>query len=195
MCCRFSRKNIYSKYKTLFSSEHPATVFTVLEPPPPVGPQQQQQPAKQKLTFTSDTLFDLLLLKLEKFYQKRLKIESKGSRFELGDFVVKVRTLQLKWHPKKIPLRRLIACSFVLFSRFTQCRQNFFTTFSVRNRDSSSYGERCSGWGWVFALRWHQRLLGTHQWVCPGVHRQRSFKSKQVSNPKRHFNAPLPMTP
>ena len=94
---------------TLFSSEHPATVFTVLEPPPPVGPQQQQQPAKQKLTFTSDTLFDLLLLKLEKFYQKRLKIESKGSRFELGDFVVKVRTMSIKWHPKKLPLWRLIA--------------------------------------------------------------------------------------
>ena len=79
-----------------FSSEHPATVFTVLEPPPPVGP--QQQPGKQKLTFTSDTLFDLLLLKLEKFYQKRLKIESKGSRFELGDFVVKVRTHKSNWH-------------------------------------------------------------------------------------------------
>jgi len=77
-------------FHVLHNSEHPATVFTVLEPPPPVGPQQQQQPAKQKLTFTSDTLFDLLLLKLEKFYQKRLKIESKGSRFELGDFVVKL---------------------------------------------------------------------------------------------------------
>ena len=139
----FHVKNIHSKHVftraspgislvlliTLFSSEHPATVFTVLEPPPPVGPQQQQQPAKQKLTFTSDTLFDLLLLKLEKFYQKRLKIESKGSRFELGDFVVKVRTLQLKWYPKKIPLRSLIACSFVLFSRFTQT-ELFYYFFS-----------------------------------------------------------------
>ena len=109
MCCCLSPLQIYQLQifnraspgiflvllVTLFSSEHPATVFTVLEPPPPVGP-QQQQPAKQKLTFTSDTLFDLLLLKLEKFYQKRLKIESKGSRFELGDFVVKVRTLQIK---------------------------------------------------------------------------------------------------
>ena len=66
-------------------------------PPPPAGaqPVQQPAPASKRLTFTSDTLFDLLLLKLEKFYQKRLKIESKGTRYELGDFVVKVRFIFL----------------------------------------------------------------------------------------------------
>ena len=80
----------------ILDSEHPATVFTILEPPPqpapPPGgaPLQTQQPQGKRLTFTSDTLFDLLLLKLEKFYQKRLKIESKGTRYELGDFVVKL---------------------------------------------------------------------------------------------------------
>jgi len=87
-------------FHVLHNSEHPATVFTVLEPPPqpapppppPAGAQPVQQPASasKRLTFTSDTLFDLLLLKLEKFYQKRLKIESKGTRYELGDFVVKL---------------------------------------------------------------------------------------------------------
>jgi len=83
-------------FHVLHNSEHPATVFTILEPPPqpapPPGgaPLQTQQPQGKRLTFTSDTLFDLLLLKLEKFYQKRLKIESKGTRYELGDFVVKL---------------------------------------------------------------------------------------------------------
>jgi len=84
-------------FHVLHNSEHPATVFTILEPPPqqagppPGAPQQpHQQPHSKRLTFTSDTLFDLLLLKLEKFYQKRLKIESKGTRYELGDFVVKL---------------------------------------------------------------------------------------------------------
>jgi len=32
----------------------------------------------------------LLLLKLNTFYSKKLKIESKGSRYEIGDFVVKL---------------------------------------------------------------------------------------------------------
>lgn len=92
-------------FHVLHNSEHPATVFTVLEPPPqpapppppppPAGaaappPQPPVQPPNKRLTFTSDTLFDLLLLKLEKFYQKKLKIESKGARYELRDFVVKL---------------------------------------------------------------------------------------------------------
>lgn len=64
----------------LHDSEHPATVFSVLE----------SQPGKPPVTFTSDTLFDLLLLKLGNVYAKKSKIESKGSRFEIGDFLVKL---------------------------------------------------------------------------------------------------------
>jgi mediator of RNA polymerase II transcription subunit 20 len=60
------------------NSEQPATVFSVLES------------NNKTITFTSDTLFDLLLLKLNTFYSKKLKIESKGSRFEIGDFIVKL---------------------------------------------------------------------------------------------------------
>ena len=67
-------------FHVLHNSEHPATVFSIFEPA--VG--------KPRITFTSDTLFDYLLLKLSNVYQKRLKIESKGSRFEIGDFVVKL---------------------------------------------------------------------------------------------------------
>lgn len=68
-------------FHVLHNSEHPATVFSVLEPP---------AAGKPRITFTSDTLFDYLLLKLSNVYQKKLKIESKGSRFEIGDFVVKL---------------------------------------------------------------------------------------------------------
>jgi len=71
-------------FHVLHNSEHPATVFSVLEPPPAAAA------AKPRTTFTSDTLFDYLLLKLSNVYQKKLKIESKGSRFEIGDFVVKL---------------------------------------------------------------------------------------------------------
>ena len=83
----------------LHNSEYPATVFSVLEPPG--GTQttikshvQQTQPSTNRITFTSDHLFDLLLLKLSSVYQKNKqnqKIESKGNRYEIGDFVVKVK--------------------------------------------------------------------------------------------------------
>ena len=59
-------------------SEFPASVFSVLESNGKV------------ITFTSDTLLDLLLLKLTNLYSKKLRIESKGSRYKVGDFIVKV---------------------------------------------------------------------------------------------------------
>lgn len=64
----------------LHNSEHPATVFSIIE----------AHSGKPRVTFTSDTLFDLLLLKLSNVYTKKLRIESKGTRYEIGDFVVKV---------------------------------------------------------------------------------------------------------
>lgn len=62
----------------LHNSEQPATVFSVLEH------------SDRRITFTSDTLFDLLLLKLSNVYSKKLRIEAKGPRFETGDFLVKL---------------------------------------------------------------------------------------------------------
>ena len=79
----------------LHNSEYPATVFSVLEPPATGQTQakNQPQPSNNRITFTTDYLFDLLLLKLSSVYQKNKqnqKIESKGNRYEIGDFVVKV---------------------------------------------------------------------------------------------------------
>ena len=57
----------------MHNSEYPATVFSVLESGP------------KSIIFSSDTLFDLLLLKLSNVYMKHSKkIESKGPRFEVG---------------------------------------------------------------------------------------------------------------
>jgi mediator of RNA polymerase II transcription subunit 20 len=67
----------------LHNSEQPATVFSVLEH------------SERRTTFTSDTLFDLLLLKLSNVYSKKLRIESKGPRFEIGDFVVKLGVVSI----------------------------------------------------------------------------------------------------
>ena len=81
----------------LHNSEYPATVFSVLEPQAAsqltAKSQPQQNQANNRITFTTDYLFDLLLLKLSSVYQKNKqnqKIESKGNRYEIGDFVVKV---------------------------------------------------------------------------------------------------------
>ena len=59
-------------------SEHPASVFSILES------------GNKTVTLTSDTLFDLLMLKLTNVYKKKLTIESRGPRFEIGDFIVKL---------------------------------------------------------------------------------------------------------
>ena len=62
----------------LHDSEYPASVFSILECP------------NKTVTLTSDTLFDLLMLKLTNVYKKKTTIESKGPRFEIGDFIVKL---------------------------------------------------------------------------------------------------------
>jgi len=69
-----ANKNLY----ILHSDEHPASVFSVLEC------------GNKTVTLTSDTLFDLLMLKLTNVYKKKTTIESKGPRFEIGDFIVKL---------------------------------------------------------------------------------------------------------
>jgi len=68
----------------IHNTEHPATVFSVAE-----------GGSGRSVTFTCDTLYDLLLLKLSSVYSKRLRIESKGPRFEVGDFLVKLGTVSL----------------------------------------------------------------------------------------------------
>ena len=48
------------------------------------------------MTLTSDTLLDLLMLKLSNAYQKKVKIESKGPRFEIKDFLVKLGSVSIQ---------------------------------------------------------------------------------------------------
>ena len=68
--------NILSTYYIVFfryilhNSECPATVFSILE-------------ANGKtVTLTSDTLFDLLMLKLTNVYKKKTTVESRGPRWK-----------------------------------------------------------------------------------------------------------------
>ncbi|XP_046542963.1 mediator of RNA polymerase II transcription subunit 20-like [Haliotis rubra] len=66
----------------LHNSEYPATCFAILD---------------SGTSLVADDLFDGLVQKLKNYYQQRkgFKIESKGQRYELGDFVIKIGSVTL----------------------------------------------------------------------------------------------------
>lgn len=74
------------------NSEHPASTFAVLE----TGTKQ--------ITLVADSLFDLLMLKMTSTYisKKQTKIESKGIRFEYGDFLIKLGSVTMSENFKGI---------------------------------------------------------------------------------------------
>lgn len=69
----------------LHSSEFPASVFSILDT------------GTKHIPMVADALFDLLILKMTPAYtsKKQTKIESKGTRFELGDFVIKLGSVTM----------------------------------------------------------------------------------------------------
>lgn len=78
----------------LHNSDYPVTTFALLEVPllqQQQGPGQPPSTAYKTVSLVADSLFDLLVPKLQPDYMpKKIKIESKGPRFEVGDFVVKL---------------------------------------------------------------------------------------------------------
>ena len=68
--------------QVLHNSEQPASCFAVLD---------------TGTCLVADILMDLLMTKLKDFYapRKNAKLESKGQRFELGDFVIKIGSVVL----------------------------------------------------------------------------------------------------
>ncbi|BES97808.1 unnamed protein product [Nesidiocoris tenuis] len=73
------------------NSEHPASVFAVLENGPKTVP------------LVADGLFDLLMLKIKNIYPKKQpKIESKGPRFELADFCIKLGSVTISQNFKGV---------------------------------------------------------------------------------------------
>lgn len=76
----------------LHNSEQPASVFAILESGSKVVP------------LIADGLFDLLMLKMPTIYtsKKQTKIESKGPRFEIGDFCVKLGSVTMSQNFKGV---------------------------------------------------------------------------------------------
>lgn len=71
----------------LHNSENPASVFALLE----------AASGNKTVALVTDSLFDLLMIKLGTYYQprKQTKMESKGPRFEAGDFLVKLGSVTM----------------------------------------------------------------------------------------------------
>lgn len=69
----------------MHNSEYPASVFSILDN------------GQKQIPLITDLIFDLLMLKVNPIYssRKQLKIESKGPRFELGDFLVKLGSVTM----------------------------------------------------------------------------------------------------
>lgn len=67
----------------LHNSEQPASVFSILDT------------GTKTVPVVADTLFDLMLMKMNTVLQRRQKIESRGPRFELCDFCIKIGSVTL----------------------------------------------------------------------------------------------------
>jgi hypothetical protein len=89
----------------LHNSEQPASVFSILES------------GNKTIPLVADGLFDLLMNKMTSIYtsKKQTKIESKGPRFEIGDFCVKLGSVTMSQNFKGV----LVEVSGCLFSRQT----------------------------------------------------------------------------
>lgn len=76
----------------LHNSEQPATVFSILET------------GTKTIPLATDGLFDLLMMKMSNFYvsKKQTKAESKGPRFEIGDFLVKLGSVSVSQNFKGV---------------------------------------------------------------------------------------------
>ena len=137
------------------SSSHPRiyildltfSVFSVLE----------NTATNKTVTLTSDTLFDLLMLKLTNVYKKKTTIESKGPRFEIGDFIVKLGSVTVGGVFKGI-LVEVEYCPCVVPNNCWGILQEFMQVGGNRNVDiefgfnvvSSSFS-RCFRASWAAA--------------------------------------------
>ncbi|KAH8344700.1 hypothetical protein KR067_003881 [Drosophila pandora] len=92
----------------LHNSEYPASTFSIID-----------NGTGKQVALVADNIFDLLMLKMTNTFtsKKQTKIESRGARFEYGDFVIKLGSVTMMDHfkvPKssvllKTPLKSLFS--------------------------------------------------------------------------------------
>ncbi|EDW52072.1 mediator of RNA polymerase II transcription subunit 20 [Drosophila sechellia] len=77
----------------LHNSEYPASTFSIID-----------NGTGKQVAIVADNIFDLLMLKMTNTFtsKKQTKIESRGARFEYGDFVIKLGSVTMMDHFKGI---------------------------------------------------------------------------------------------
>lgn len=98
----------------LHNSEYPVTTFSILD----TGTGKQ-------IPLVADNLFDLLMLKMTSVYtsKKQTKIESKGARFEYGDFLIKLGSVTMMENFKGILIEIEYRPCVVLFYCWEMIRE------------------------------------------------------------------------
>lgn len=76
----------------LHNSENPVSVFSILDT------------GSKQIPLIADGLFDLLMMRITNFHssKKQTKIEAKGPRFEVGDFIIKLGSVTMAQNFKGI---------------------------------------------------------------------------------------------
>ena len=104
----------------LHNSEFPATTFALLEIHVNNG-SNPSGPSTRTVPLVIDSLFDMLVMKMAPVYaSKKIKIESKGPRFELGDFVVKLGSVVMAQNFKGVLVEVKLLHLLVYFPCFFQ---------------------------------------------------------------------------
>lgn len=106
----------------LHNSEQPASAFAILESGNKVVP------------LIADGLFDLLMYKISSVYTNKMqKMESKGPRFEIGDFCVKLGSVTINQNFKGVlvEVRSHLKGQFYNYSRIRYRLVRYFTKPTV----------------------------------------------------------------
>lgn len=103
------------------NSEQPASVFAILD-----------NGTGKTVPVVADALFDLLLLKMSSVYtSKKSKVEIRGPRFELNDFVIKIGAININHNVKGIIVEVInnVICLMCLFNNNIKKCSNFIKYF------------------------------------------------------------------
>lgn len=159
----------------LHNSEQPASVFAILESGSKVVP------------LIADGLFDLLMLKMTNIYtsKKQTKIESKGPRFEIGDFCVKLGSVTMSQNFKGI----LVEVRATLYISLEKKRDspkirpsaaNFFIIRGISSSFSKRYSSSRLAPTWRIVIIFNSEINFSHKFAFKNYFSTQKYKSEHI---------------
>lgn len=160
----------------LHNSEQPASVFAILESGSKVVP------------LIADGLFDLLMLKMTNIYtsKKQTKIESKGPRFEIGDFCVKLGSVTMSQNFKGIlvEVRATLHISLEKKRDSPKIRPsaaNFFIIRGISSSFSKRYSSSRLAPTWRIVITFNSEINFSHKFAFKNYFSTQKYKSGILS--------------